>query len=1031
MKILFLLLHCLLLLNLFPDELPPDSSAYFSPNLDGVRDALARTVSIRDDSMIVKWRFKIYRNKTGGEALKNQESVNSREILHMTPVKFLRRIFEKKAPVAVPKTFSWRGDDNTGALLPDGLYYYQLEAVDESGNSSLTPRLPAVIDTVSPALSAAPEYTVFSPNSDNSRDTVRFNLTAVNFVKNDLCRIEIRDAKSAIRSWSFQSEIPAFIIWDGKNDKGADAPEENYKLVFEVSDWAGNSHKGETASIRLVRIFETIELSISSERFSPNDDGYSDTVSLSARASSGRGLEEYSLDITGKDGKQYRRFSGKTRLPEIIIFNGLDNNGKNIPDDEYNCILNVKYDSGNMPSSKPVNCIIDTKAPELLVKPVYEKLFLAPQDPSSKQKDMKFILSCQSEPEDFYTGVIVDSSGNTVKTYSYGQNIPSEFVWDGKNENNQVIEGGYRFILEGKDTVNNTSRAESPVFILRTGTEDFSIACDQPAISPNNDSVIDTAVFNLKATRPEEIVNQKITIKNESGKEIRILSSGKFSASMIWDGKESSGQTAPDGKYFYSAEILYQSSQNPKIENNFIFIDTQAPICTIAVSDSVFSPNNDGNKETIIINQQKKTGGINEQLDQLTGEILKDGKIIRKLTWKGNIPPSLSWNGKDQNNDDAPEGTYNYRLAARDSAGNKSETISASFVLVRAFEKAALALSAAAFAPGSRENGGITVTPSLSSSDYFSKRLDYAADASGAKFLIKEDNKLAAWEFRGLDNTGKKLPDGVYYIFSKALMQNGNAPESPSQILLIDSAFPQVKIITSPQYFSPDNDGVDDLLSIGLNISDNLGIASWQAFIFRRHDNLPQNLYAYRSNEYIFMKYSGNSATNACFAWDGKSPEGNMVESANDYLLFTEAIDNAGNKSQESAGITVDVLVERLADGRLKIIINSINFRLDSARLEGNYQKTLDRLCYILGKFPEYNIKIIGHTSSEGTLARNRILSRERAEAVYRYLVKSDVHPGRLAFEGKGPDEPFISPENTEEDRRKNRRVEFFLNKIR
>ncbi len=71
-------------------------------------------------------------------------------------------------------------------------------------------------------------------------------------------------------------------------------------------------------------------------------------------------------------------------------------------------------------------------------------------------------------------------------------------------------------------------------------------------------------------------------------------------------------------------------------------------------------------------------------------------------------------------------------------------------------------------------------------------------------------------------------------------------------------------------------------------------------------------------------------------------------------------------------------------------------------------------------------IHIVGHTDDSGIEARNKILSTERAKAVADYLVMKGIDKNRTTFEGVGSSKPFAAG-NTEEERGRNRRIEFIL----
>ena len=108
----------------------------------------------------------------------------------------------------------------------------------------------------------------------------------------------------------------------------------------------------------------------------------------------------------------------------------------------------------------------------------------------------------------------------------------------------------------------------------------------------------------------------------------------------------------------------------------------------------------------------------------------------------------------------------------------------------------------------------------------------------------------------------------------------------------------------------------------------------------------------------------------------------------------------------------------------------------------GNYVNVLDRIGYILRKFPDYKIEIIGHTDSVGSDNYNDKLSKKRAKSVYDYLTKTSINADRLSYDGRGKRELLIKNESLikediideirkknkiSENYRRNRRVEFYL----
>jgi len=103
----------------------------------------------------------------------------------------------------------------------------------------------------------------------------------------------------------------------------------------------------------------------------------------------------------------------------------------------------------------------------------------------------------------------------------------------------------------------------------------------------------------------------------------------------------------------------------------------------------------------------------------------------------------------------------------------------------------------------------------------------------------------------------------------------------------------------------------------------------------------------------------------------------------------------------------------------------SATFDLDSAQLTPLAKEQFKTVAEALNSNSLANqcFQIAGHTCDLGDAEHNMELSRERADAVKNYLVAQGVDPERLITTGYGETSPIV-PNTSEEQRRKNRRVE-------
>lgn len=101
-------------------------------------------------------------------------------------------------------------------------------------------------------------------------------------------------------------------------------------------------------------------------------------------------------------------------------------------------------------------------------------------------------------------------------------------------------------------------------------------------------------------------------------------------------------------------------------------------------------------------------------------------------------------------------------------------------------------------------------------------------------------------------------------------------------------------------------------------------------------------------------------------------------------------------------------------------------FGVDKSELQANAKQNIDNLAASLNKYPDTDIKVIGHTDASGSDSYNMSLSQKRAASVREYAVSQGVSPSRLKTYGKGENEPIAS-NDTVDGMASNRRVEIVI----
>lgn len=118
-----------------------------------------------------------------------------------------------------------------------------------------------------------------------------------------------------------------------------------------------------------------------------------------------------------------------------------------------------------------------------------------------------------------------------------------------------------------------------------------------------------------------------------------------------------------------------------------------------------------------------------------------------------------------------------------------------------------------------------------------------------------------------------------------------------------------------------------------------------------------------------------------------------------------------------------------LRDNKIEIM-EKIQFEVDKATIKPVSDSLLHDIAEVIKQNPQVSkVSIEGHASAEGPAKHNKTLSEDRAKAVMDHLVKIDgVDGARLSAKGWGIEKP-VAANDTEENREKNRRVEFLVTK--
>ena len=125
---------------------------------------------------------------------------------------------------------------------------------------------------------------------------------------------------------------------------------------------------------------------------------------------------------------------------------------------------------------------------------------------------------------------------------------------------------------------------------------------------------------------------------------------------------------------------------------------------------------------------------------------------------------------------------------------------------------------------------------------------------------------------------------------------------------------------------------------------------------------------------------------------------------------------------EQKVAVSADDIGQALATAG-HIAIYGILFDTGKSDIKPESAGVLDEIVKVLTKDAKLKLRVEGHTDNVGAKAANMKLSKQRAEAVKKWLVGKGVAAARLEATGLGDSKP-LAPNDSDDARAKNRRVE-------
>ena len=649
-----------------------------------------------------------------------------------------------------------------------------------------------------------------------------------------------------------------------------------------------------------------ITVDASGEKYiSPNFDGVKDDLVLDLAISDARFVKGYRFVIQDSLGTAVRTILNKEDRPEnrdlkgimsriayvkkgitvppTVRWDGKTDAGAVAADGTYTWFVEAWDDNDNVGRSGVGKLTVDNTPPSVTLSTPY--LIFSPNGDGNKDS-----LSVQQSGtvEDKWAAAIRTIAGAEVTTFTWDNAAPTTFAWDGKNKEGVTTpDGVYAYTIAATDRAGNSASAQLDNIIVDTEATPAQLSIDLSFFSPNGDGVKDAVTFGIKA--PATGIEKWSLLIDDARAATRRTFSGTLSVSdtVVWDGRDDAGAVLPEGGYTARLDIRYVNGNNPRAESPVITIDVTPPSAAAKAEYEVFSPNGDGNKDTVTI--------FHDTSEELfwTG-IVKDAgsRDARTMVWRGRADPKWSWDGRGDTGTPLVDGSYVYSLSTTDRAGNTGSSQPITMRIDTSQTPVRVSTDSEYFSPNADGvKDRVRIIPSLrvtTGIDAFTVRVRNAKGEAVRGFSGR--NKAPeemSWD--GIDDGGKRVADGQYAVELEVVYANGNKPLVVSNPFFVDTRIPQVDVKADMLLFSPTPD-------------------SRLAAIAIRQTSSEEDLWDGEIRDAKGLKvrswfWKGKAAD---FSWDGKDENGNRASDGY-YLYVVKTQNKAGTTvTKELRGIQID-----------------------------------------------------------------------------------------------------------------------------
>ncbi len=414
--------------------------------------------------------------------------------------------------------------------------------------------------------------------------------------------------------------------------------------------------------------------------FAPGAEGGHNTIGFMLSFANSNLVQSWTVQVNGLGGS-VKTFSGDGKnLPSTLTWDGKSDSAAPVTEGTYTASLSVDYGSKLPKGSATSNSFVVDMTPPAGTLAVNPSQFTPGAQGMTSPLTLTVEASSPVAKISGWTIKIYDSSGTLFQTFNGAW--PDQTVsWDGKGADGQYVQPSmtYSAVATINDEYGLSSIAKADIPVASAAAQEqmppAAVPAGQDAIqaslngfSPLSQTGHKDIQLYLTFADPSTVHSWTVTLGSDKGVQKTFSGdSSNLPSSVRWDGRDQSGQYAPDGTYTASLAVDYgKGTPSPVMSNPFI-LDVTPPSGSVSLSEKLFSPEETSKTITLTVDASSPVAKIDTWSMNI---ISPEGTVFRTFT--GAWPQqSAVWDGMSSKGAFV-ESAENYpvRVSVTDEFGN-------------------------------------------------------------------------------------------------------------------------------------------------------------------------------------------------------------------------------------------------------------------------------------------------------------------------------------------------------------------------